>query len=59
MIATWFLSGGSGLLKIGCVIFSAFISLLQTENALTRTRQKGFVKLMKFLRIADNWYEEI
>ena len=58
-IATRFLSGGSGLLEIGGVIFSTFISLLQTENALTRTRQKGFVKLMKFLGIAEHWYEEI
>ncbi|TRU60289.1 MAG: tetratricopeptide repeat protein [Microcystis aeruginosa Ma_QC_Ch_20071001_M135] len=58
-IATRFLSGGSGLLEIGGVIFSTFISLLQTENALTRTRQKGFVKLMKFLGIAEHCYEEI
>ncbi|MDB9398120.1 tetratricopeptide repeat protein [Microcystis aeruginosa CS-573] len=58
-IATRFLSGGSGLPEIGGVIFSTFISLLQTENALTRTRQKGFVKLMKFLGIAEHWYEEI
>jgi len=58
-IATRFLCGGSGLLEIGGVIFSTFISLLQTENALTRTRQKGFVKLMKFRRIAEYWYEEI
>ena len=58
-IATRFLSGGSGLLEIGGVIFSTFISLLQTENALTRTRQKGFVKLMKLLGIAEHWYEEI
>jgi hypothetical protein len=43
-IATQFLGGGSGLLEIGGVIFSTFISLLQTQNALTQTRRKGFVK---------------
>ena len=58
-IATRFLSGGSGLLEIGGVIFSTFISLLQTENALTRTRQKGFVKLMKLFQVPEYWYEEV
>lgn len=58
-IATRFLSGGSGLVEIGGVIFSTFISLLQTQNALTQTRRKGFVKLMKFLGIPEHWYEEV
>lgn len=58
-IATRFLSGGSGLLEIGGVIFSTFISLLQTQNALTKARQNSFVKLMNFFKIPEHWYEEI
>ena len=58
-IATRFLGGGSGLIEIGGVIFSTFISLLQTQNALTQARQQGFIKLMKRLKIPEYWYEEI
>lgn len=58
-IATRFLGGGSGLIEIGGVIFSTFISLLQTQNALTQARQQGFIKLMKRLNIPEHWYEEI
>jgi hypothetical protein len=58
-IATRFLGGGSGWLEIGAVIFSTFISLLQTQNALTKAREKGFVKLMKWFKIKEYWYEEI
>ena len=39
-ISTRFLGSGSGLVEIGGVIFSTFISLLQTQNALTQARQK-------------------
>ena len=58
-IATRFLGGGSGWVEIGAVVFSTFISLLQTQNALTQARQKGFVKLMKGLKIREHWYEEV
>ena len=58
-IATRFLGGGSGLIEIGGVIFSTFISLLQTQNALTQARQQGFIKLMNRLKIPGYWYEEI
>jgi len=58
-IATRFLGGGSGLIEIGGVIFSTFISLLQTQNALTQARQQGFIKLMNRLKIPEYWYEEI
>jgi tetratricopeptide (TPR) repeat protein len=58
-IATRFLGGGSGWVEIGAVIFSTFISLLQTQNALTRAREKGFTRLMKRLKIREYWYEEI
>lgn len=58
-IATRFLGGGSGWLEIGAVIFSTFISLLQTQNALTKAREKGFVRLMKRLKIREHWYEEV
>ena len=58
-IATRFLSGSSGFLEIGGLIFSTFISLLQTQNALTKARRKGFVKLMNILNIPEHWYEEI
>jgi len=47
------------LLEVGGVIFSTFISLLQAQNALTQERQKSFVKLMKFLRIAEYWHEKV
>ena len=46
-ISTRFLGGGSGFVEIGAVIFSTFISLFQTQNALTKVRQKAFIKLMK------------
>jgi Tfp pilus assembly protein PilF len=58
-IATRFLGGGSGLIEIGGVIFSTFISLLQTQNALTQARQQGFMKLMNRLKIPEYCYEEI
>jgi len=58
-IATRFLGAGSGLVEIGSVIFSTFISLLQTQNALTQARQQGFIKLMNRLKIPEYWYEEI
>jgi tetratricopeptide (TPR) repeat protein len=59
-IATRFLGGGgSGWVEIGAVIFSTFISLLQTQNALTQAREKGFVRLMKWFKIKEHWYEEI
>lgn len=58
-IATRFLGGGSGWLEIGAVIFSTFISLLQTQNALTKAREKGFVRLMKLFKVKEYWYEEI
>ncbi len=58
-IATRILGGGSGWVEIGLVIFSTFISLLQTENALTKTRQKAFLKLMSFFRIREHWHEGV
>ena len=58
-IATRFLGGGSGLVEIGGIIFSTSISLLQTQNALTQARQKGFIKLMNRLKIPEYVYEEI
>ncbi|MEA5535850.1 tetratricopeptide repeat protein [Crocosphaera sp. XPORK-15E] len=58
-IATRFFSGGSGLVEIGGFIFSTFISLLQVENALTKARSHGFVKIMNFFKIPEHWYEEI
>ena len=58
-IATRILGSGSGWVEIGLVIFSTFISLLQTENALTKTRQKAFFKLMSFLKIREHWHEEV
>jgi hypothetical protein len=58
-IATRFLGGGSGLIEIGVVIFSTFISLLQTQNTLTQARQNCFLKLMNRLKIPEYWYEEI
>lgn len=58
-IATKFLSGGSGLVEIGGFIVSTFIALLQTQNALTQARNKGFVKLMNVFKVREHWYEEI
>jgi Tfp pilus assembly protein PilF len=58
-IAARFLGDGSGLIEIGGVIFSTFISLLQTQNALTQARQQGFIKLMNRLKIPEYLYEEI
>jgi hypothetical protein len=58
-IAARFWGGGSGWLEIGLVVFSTFISLLQTENALTNARQKAFVKSMKWFKIKEHCYEEI
>lgn len=58
-IATRILGGGSGWVEIGLVIFSTFISLLQTENALTKTRQKAFFKLMRLFDIREHWHEEV
>ncbi|MDJ0600294.1 MAG: tetratricopeptide repeat protein [Crocosphaera sp.] len=58
-IATRFLAGGSGWQEIAVVIFSTFISLLQTENALTKGREKVFIKLMNKVNIKEHWYEEV
>ncbi|MDJ0730143.1 MAG: tetratricopeptide repeat protein, partial [Crocosphaera sp.] len=58
-IATRFLAGGSGWQEIALVIFSTFISLLQTENSLTKGREKVFIQLMKWFNIKEHWYEEL
>lgn len=58
-IATRFLSGASGVWEIGGLVFSTFISLLQTQNALSKVRRKGFIKLMDKLNIPEHWYEEV
>lgn len=54
-----FLGGGTGLVEIGSVLFSTFISLLQVQNALTQAKQKGFVQLMKLVKLREHWYEKI
>jgi tetratricopeptide (TPR) repeat protein len=58
-LATRFLSGSSGLVEIGGVIFSTFISIVQTQNVLMQVRQKGFAKLMNFLKVREYWYETV
>lgn len=58
-IATRFLAGGSGWQEIALIVFSTFISLLQTQNAFTQSRQKVFVKLMNLFKVKEHWYEEI
>ena len=58
-IATHFLSGSSGIMEIGGIIFTTFISLLQAQNELTQSGKNLLTKLMKVFKIQDYWYEQI
>ena len=58
-ISTRFLAGDSTWQEIALIVFSTLISLLQTENALTKGREKIFVKLMTWINIKEHWYEEV